>query len=200
MKITNREHWLTVMSNRYLWPALLRAGCKKPRRWRVSLGFPKGSRGGKGSHAIGQCWSVDASADGHTEIFVSPELNDVQATETLLHELIHAGVGLHHGHKGEFKRVFTEIGFIGRTRSGTPSEPLAAKIEAWIALMPKLKHAPLALPPGKENAGPGSRLVKVFCPDCGYTMRIARTWLEIAIPKCPSPECDSTDAAMMTEG
>lgn len=30
-----------------------------------------------------------------------------------------------------------------------------------------------------------TRLIKVMCAACGYTMRITRKWLEVAVPDCP---------------
>lgn len=33
--------------------------------------------------------------------------------------------------------------------------------------------------------GSSTRLIKVYCPECGYTMRVTRKWLEAAVPRCP---------------
>jgi len=30
-----------------------------------------------------------------------------------------------------------------------------------------------------------TRLRKVACPDCGYTVRMARSWMELGLPVCP---------------
>ena len=72
---------------------------------RVSIGFPRRSFG----HPIGQCWSVDASADGHSEIFISPELGTAEQTSRILGvlapEVVHATVGTAAGHKAPLNGV-----------------------------------------------------------------------------------------------
>jgi hypothetical protein len=195
----NRETWINQLCKDHIWPWLKPHGGKPPKKWRVSLGFPKGSRGGKGGHAIGQCWAQEASGDGAVEVFISPELTAKACAATLVHELIHAAVGVKEGHKGKFKKLAKAAGLIGRMRATTPGAELADAIDRWISIMPKFPHAPLTIPDGKK-VGPGSRMIKIFCPDCGYTLRTTRTWIEIAVPKCPNPECEDASEPMITEG
>jgi hypothetical protein len=76
--LTTREAWLTRIAEHYLWPRIEAAGGQRPRKYRVSVGFPKCRRGSNG-HSIGQCWSQEASADQTCEIFVSPELDAAEA-------------------------------------------------------------------------------------------------------------------------
>lgn len=33
-----------------------------------------------------------------------------------------------------------------------------------------------------------TRLLKAYCPKCGYLIRITRKWIAIGLPKCPT--CD----------
>jgi hypothetical protein len=35
----------------------------------------------------------------------------------------------------------------------------------------------------------GSRLIRVTCAQCGYKMRVARRWLQVATPLCPNFDC-----------
>jgi hypothetical protein len=45
-------------------------------------------------------------------------------------------------------------------------------------------HAELCKTEGKKQ---GTRLLKLRCPTCAYTVRIARKWLdEVGPPACPS--------------
>lgn len=57
--------------------------------------------------------------------------------------------------------------------------------------------------PGKDRpstiitSGPkpqGARLKKAHCPACGYTVRITRKWIEVAVPSCPNPGCEKHGA------
>jgi hypothetical protein len=194
----NREQWLTEVASRHLLTRLTSCGTKPPKKWRVSCGFPKGSRGGKGGHSIGQCWAKEASGDGHIEMFISPELTPFAAIETLVHELVHACVGVQAGHRGKFKEVARKIGLVGPMKSTKAGAELSLVITGIIRAMPAYPHAPLQLPEGKEK-GPGSRLIKIFCPQCEYTLRGTRQWLEQGVPVCPNKECDSAGEEMFAE-
>jgi hypothetical protein len=195
----NREQWLTEIGSKHLLPYLAKAGARKQlKKWRVSCGFPKGSRGGKGGHSIGQCWAREASGDNHVEIFISPELQPFAAVETLVHELVHAIVGTKCGHRGPFKELARKAGLVGPMRATKAGEELRLFIEHALRAMPPYPHAPLALPEGKK-VGTGSRLIKIHCPQCEYVLRGTRQWLEIAIPRCPNPDCDSFEEEMIAE-
>ena len=54
-----RQQWLETATE-YLAAHLIECGGEMPDKIRVSVGFPRGSR-----KAIGQCWYVKASSDGH---------------------------------------------------------------------------------------------------------------------------------------
>jgi hypothetical protein len=185
------------LAARHLWPLIESHGGKAPAGWRVSVGFPKGSRGGKGGHAIGQCWPAAASADDHTEMFISPELEAPRAADVLLHELIHAACP-RAKHGGEFKRIAKACGLTGKMTATVAGPDLAARIVEWLAKMPAYPHGVLKVPTG-SRVGPGSRLLKVSCDACGYTMRVTRTWLEVALPTCPDQECNGHGEAMTVQ-
>lgn len=181
-----REAWLNLVADRYLWPLIQSKGGKRPPKVRLSVGFPKGSRGGK--HAIGQCWSEEASTDDTFEIFSSPEQGSKQTIETLLHELIHASAGLKAGHSGEFKRIALAVGFLSPMKTTPPSDELKLQIAQWLEILPPFPGAPMCI--NRVNkAKPGSRLIKVWCTKCDYTMRITQKWIDTGIPTCPNGNC-----------
>src|ERR1700733_2018456 len=63
----------------------------------MGCGWP---RGGK-TELIGQCFGKSWTADGVTHIFISPtQGDDMSVLATLVHELIHAAVGVEEGHRG----------------------------------------------------------------------------------------------------
>ena len=37
----------------------------------------------------------------------------------------------------------------------------------------------------KARKAPRSPMRKVSCPDCGYTVRMARSWMSVGLPSCP---------------
>lgn len=107
---TTREGWLREavkrMEERYFIPHDQRM----PEKWAVSCGFPYGH-----ARAIGQCWDPGVAGDGTTHMFVCPTQTDpVVVLATLLHEMIHAIVGVKEGHKKPFGVVARRVGLAGK--------------------------------------------------------------------------------------
>lgn len=186
---TTRESWLLAAIDRMaisLFPPF-----KRP-RWRVTCGWPKGTRGGK--HAIGQCWPPTASADGTCEIFISPELDEpLEILHTLAHEMIHAIVGNECGHRGEFVKLCSKIGLVKPWTATTPGPELARTLATYGWQLGPYPHARLN-DPRKRQA---TRMLKATCtnPNCAlliesngekpYTVRISQQWADAGMPSCP---------------
>lgn len=191
----NREEWLTYVANTKVWPLLQTAGATIPPRWRVSVGFPKGARGG--NKTIGQCWSELASADKHREIFISPILTASPAVEVLVHEAIHAALPDGTGHKGPFKRIAVAAGLTGKMTATVATPELARQIREWLVELPEYPHAAMTV---AVRGSKGSRLVKCQCPDCGYTVRTTQKWIAVALPACPNGDCLNFEREMIVSG
>lgn len=166
-------------------PQFLCCAYTVPAKVRVSVGWPRGSHG-KG-RAIGQCWSVEASSDGHAEIFVSPELGEkagsVKIMGVLAHELAHAIVGTEVGHKAPFKRCAEAVGLTGKMTATEEGPEFTAFAEAFIAKRGPYPAGTLSLNARKKQ---GTRLLKCECAECGYTVRVTRRWLDaVGAPWCP---------------
>ena len=182
-----REAWLCRAAE------LLKSVCEPhftyPERLRISCGWPSKSALAARKRRIGECWATTASKDRSAEIFISPCLDDPQlVVGVLLHELIHAGVGVECGHKGPFKRAALAIGMEGKMTETLPGPALRQRIAYLIEDLGPYPHACLD---GMERAGPkkqGTRMMKVECPSCGYTVRTTAKWLEIGTPTCPCGE------------
>jgi hypothetical protein len=114
----NREKWLieaTGLLELEFFNKPIRA---LPKKLALSCGIPKGS-----SRAIGQCWDPRVSSDGTTHIFICPSLDDpLQILATLLHELIHACVGIQERHGGNFAKMARWVGLEGKLTATTVSE------------------------------------------------------------------------------
>lgn len=150
----------------------------------VSCGFPGGRSASGKNAAIGQCWSSQASAAGRTEIFISPTISDpIVVLATLLHEVIHAVVGLECGHKGEFKRVAIACGLEGKMTATVASEALKSVLATWVSHLGEYPHAQLT-PSASGIKKQSTRLIKVECPSCGYTVRTTQKWLQVGVPTC----------------
>lgn len=202
-----REQWFGHAVE-LLRPLLADQGAEIP-KVRVSTGWPKGSRGGKSVHAIGQCWCKSASADGTHEVFISPELDDpARVLDVLAHELVHAAVGIQAGHGPDFAKVAKGIGLEGRmtaTVAGPDFEKFGRKACRTLGKFPHARLGSVAPTsgspkakgpgaegePGEDTPRQGTRMRKVQCenPECGMVMRTTAKWIEE--PGLPTCACGS---------
>ena len=182
---TLREEWLGKLA-KAIAPKLVKLGHPLP-SYRIACGFT--SKGAK-SNRIGECWSSSCSADAHHEIFIHPAMDDAMAVAgTLVHELIHAAVGLACQHKGDFKTVALAMGLEGKMTATTVGPAAIAYLEPMLKKLGPYPHAKLSSGGGmssnpKRSSG---KLIKASCPDCGYGIKIAKKWLDLCgLPECPA--------------
>jgi len=179
-----REQWLQQAVRR-LTPTFTRAGVVVP-DVAVSVGWPGGR--GKKANVIGQCWPPSSTADGRPAIFISPALtgkDPVNILATLTHELVHA-VGCP-GHKGKFVKLARDVGLVKPWTATRAGDALAIALDAHADKLGPFPHAAVRSGLG-VGLGPevqSTRMLKVYCPDDGYTLRTTRKWLDVAIPDCP---------------
>lgn len=186
-KYATREEWLkaaeAIMAT---WIEI--EGYEYPTNTRVACGFPKQSKG-RGV-AIGQCWSTEVSGDKHFEIFVSPtHANAVEACGTLLHEMVHATVGIEAGHGKEFVKLARLVGLEGKATHCGPGADTKELIELRVlkslgaypaAQMNILDIKTKKVPNGKTY------LRKCECEECGYIAYTTAKWItEVGLPHCP---------------
>jgi hypothetical protein len=172
----NREEWLNAMAGRVK-PLFEEAGLTLAESYKMSCGWSsRGAKGKAGLSRIGECWSPVSSSGGFTEIFISPVIDDsVTVAATLVHELLHDKV---------FGRFAKHLGLKGPMKSTTPGEALTERLNVLISELGNYPHARMeVLTNGKKKQG--TRMLKVVCPQCGYTVRIAAKWLEEGVPTCP---------------
>ncbi len=164
----NREKYLTETTKIF---KILFAehGHKIPDNIRISCGFARGSR-----KAIGQCFNEKLSKDSTIEIFICPTQSDTnRVCDILAHELIHACYPLA-GHKGDFRKCAKDIGLTGKLTATVASEELNTWINSNIkSKLGEYPHQELCDSKKKQS----TRLIKVACNSCGYTVRISRKWL-----------------------
>lgn len=137
----NRETWLNSLAA-MMAPRFAELGHPLP-PFRVSVGFPSA---GMDSAAIGECWDKRASKDGRFEIFIRPDTADsMEVAFVLGHELIHAAVGLEHGHKGDFATVAIALGFPRPlTKAAPPTPELRAWFQPMLDTLGAIPHAALS--------------------------------------------------------
>jgi hypothetical protein len=198
----NREQWLG-RAIELMRPEFAAAGAPLPERLAVSCSWPSGNP----RTVIGECWVAAASSRGYVEVFISPVLDQVAGVQgvlvTLRHELVHAAG--RRGHGREFKALAVELGLSG-SMTATIASPELQDFINW-TLLPQLGSYPHGAITGRGEilvppSGPGdkpiilrpddrpkkqsTRLLKAGCPECGYTIRLAKKWADVGLHGCPS--------------
>lgn len=151
----------------------------------VSVGWPSSGGLSQKRRTVGQCWSSEASEDGLPHIYISPVLGDpFEVLHVLVHELVHATVGTEAGHKGEFIKLAREVGLVKPWTATGPGEELTAHLYNIIEELPDYPHRMLSPTDKKRKVG-GTRMIKLTCPDDGYSVRTTKKWIEVGFPVCP---------------
>ena len=177
-----REAWLLRLVNA-LRPSFQDVGHPLPDRLRITCGWPSKAALARIHRTIGECWPPAASADQTVEIFISPCLGTaIEASETLVHELIHA-VGVK-GHLKEFSAIARTIGLKKPWRATTATPELRERLNGLISHIGPYPHATLdrSMVPYKKD---GTRMHKLVCPRDGYTVRTSEKWIDVGMPTCP---------------
>lgn len=151
----------------------------------VTVGYPplnaRGKRGERRGCYIGQEWhgndAEKAFVTIHPERLKTPE----KAAQAIVEEIV---------------------------RSTWGPRRLEARLSKVVGeCKPKIQEAVDAVgdpPPGfaqmtEPKPQQKARLLKVECPDCGYTVRVANSWLKKAKPICPDPECKNYQDKMKVD-
>lgn len=174
-----REAWLNAALGRVREMVLDKAGAVVPADCRVSVGFPGG---GSARKRIGECWPRRLSADGVNEVFINPTLSDPgRMLDVLIHEAIHAVDDCASGHGKAFKQVAKAVGLEGKMTATVAGPALKAWIDATVNTLPALEHGALSLGGRKKQS---TRMLKLECTSCGYTVRTTQKWLDMGVPSC----------------
>jgi hypothetical protein len=133
---------------------------------RVSCGWP--SRGGAGSGqrvVIGQCFDGSVSKDGKPQIFISPRIDEsIEVLGTLLHEMVHASVGVQHRHRKPFSQAARKVGLEGPPTATTVGKELVPLLQTFVERMGPYPHAAL-VPTQKPKPGSRLRLYECQCAE-----------------------------------
>lgn len=177
----NREEWLNAALDE-MRPWFEEAGAPIPPKVRASIGW-MGGRGRKSS-TIGQCWGPEQVKDHTPAIFIIPSIDDpVTILDILTHEAVHAAGKMNH--RKEFSDLAKKIGLEKPWTATKASPELLEKLKALAEKLGPFDHAAIRKSAIKVQT---TRLLKVECPDCGYTARITQKWLDVGFPTCPCGE------------
>ena len=166
------------------------SGYNVPRKIRYSVSLPSRNAMSRNRTTIGQCWSASVSDDGHNEIFITPLMDDErQVVATLIHEMVHAVVGLNEGHNKVFKRCALDVGLEGKMTATTLSDNTWNYIKPLVDRLGAYPHGKMTPVVNKKKQT--TRMVKVECLNgCNFHYRQSRTMMETAQAACPICNAD----------
>lgn len=178
----NREEWLNKAVKELKHTLFINYDMTD--NWRVSCGFPSKGAMAKKKRAMGECWSDLNSESGHYEVFISPVLSLASdVLPVLVHEFVHVIAGIEAGHKGQFRKIAMDVGLQPPMTSTTPDEFLVAFLRDLAMKLGDYPHAKLdSLSNGQKKDG--TRMLKLECENCGYTVRTTKKWLDVGLPTC----------------
>lgn len=158
--------------------------------YRISVGFPKHSRGGK---AIAVCHPKASSSDGVSEIFVTPEIDDpVEVLEAICHEVCHAADDCRSGHQHWFAFAARKLGLDGKLTKTYAGDKLKATLREYADLLGAFPHHAMQSDVGHKKDT--TRQLKVSCDnhDCGFIFRTSASQIRKlgATGTAPCPACD----------
>ncbi|MDR0606000.1 MAG: SprT-like domain-containing protein [Bacteroidales bacterium] len=150
-------------------------GFTLPSKVRVSVGFPPKGGLSNNRRCFGICVRDSGVADRIPQIYLNPTIEKVGGEmgflAILIHELIHACGIKNHGK--DFKRMGEALGLEGNMRSSHASSWLQEDFKGIALQLGDFPHAPVV--PALQFLKPDKcRIHKCACPECGYTVRIAK--------------------------
>ena len=199
-----REEWLS-RAIELMRPEFEAAGAPLPERLAVSCIWPSENP----QTMIGECWVAEASSRGSVEVFISPGPRPGRRRPgRARHPAARAGT------RGRSPRPRQGVQGAGggagpeRADDGNDRQPRAARLHqldraAPAGLLPTRRHHrarrdrgsadrarrqadhPAPRRPAKKQS---TRMLKAECPECGYTIRLAKKWADIGLPSCPSDD------------
>lgn len=182
-----REAWLEHAVKLFT-PVFQTAGYEVP-RVRVACGWPHARGTSAKNRCLGEYWTGEAAADGVPQIFISPYLTIVDDAQgvlaTLVHEIVHATVGVKANHGKKFRDCALKVGLEGKMTATNAGTNLLGILKGFSNQLGEYPHAKLDLTksPVKKQS---TRMHKAECSECGYTVRLSQKWLdEVGSPHCP---------------
>ena len=152
---------------------------------RISAGFP--STGHRGRNTA-EAWSEDGGTS--FVIFVRPDSQEPYwVAAALAQELARIAAGPKDGYGHLFKHIAISIGLRGTKKQSLPGLRFKKLINPALDKAGPLPIAAREPARAARTEKQKTRMLKVWCPQCGYVARVSRKWLdEVGEPLCPRHE------------
>ncbi len=162
-KHITREDWLKA-AVKLLTPKLEANGGVMPDKLHVLTSWPVSNA----KKAVGMCFAKTWTKDESTYICISPVLGEEDLPEllgTLLHELVHAVVGVEHNHNKHFKKMALKVGLTGKMRSTENTPELVVELGRMMMELGSYPHSTIMPPKPKQKKKGKKQILKFSCPD-----------------------------------
>lgn len=177
MATDQREAWLEKMMP-YVTTHFESVGYKVPKDIRVSCGWPHKGGIAKRKQRIGECWDSKLTTDNHFLIFISPILDEpVKVVGVLIHEVVHAVVGLKVSHKKPFATCAAMVGLTAPWTGTGETDELKSTIKGWIAKVGPYPHGAIK-PRAMQAEQEKGRMLLLEC-ECGLKIRSTQKWIDL---------------------
>ena len=157
----------------------------RPKKIRFSCSLPSRGAFSETRRVLGQCWSEEASDDQTIEILISQTIGDaLEAASTLVHELVHAYVGVECGHGRIFRKCAISVGLCGKMTDTQATPELQNFLNKCIDELGDYPHASLnSTNPKKKQI---NRYLKLTCSDehPEFYVRATEKMLKSGVPLC----------------
>ena len=179
----NREEWLQGAADAVRQEAA-KLGFPVPDVLRISVGFPSRGALARKKRRVGECWTPAAAKDGVHQIFISPLVHELdQVLEVVTHEVSHS-YNIDAGHKKPFQKIGAALGLTGPWTSTSWKEGLPNWAKRASEKLGPFPHSPID-PILREKTKQSTRMLKVSCPECDYTVRTTAKRIAVGLPTCP---------------
>jgi hypothetical protein len=189
------EAWLRAAVDA-LRPDFEAIGKTLPATIRGDFGFT--SHGSKKTGISGQYYEGSASTDDVPKLIIRCNTDDpIAILEAVVHQAVHAVVGVKEGHGKAFREVGLRMGLEPPMRTSKAGKRLSERLHALAADLGPFPNARLNFETtgadGKEKRVADrpkkqeTRQLRVEClvDGCGYCARASAKWLRIGLPLCP---------------
>lgn len=150
--------------------------------FQISAGFPSSGRRGR---ELAEAWREEGGES--YRIFIRPDRHDpYKVAAALAHQLAHMAAGPRDTHGHLFRHIAVSIGLRGRATDAAPGRVFQELVKRVLEKAGPLPEPFLGPPERAQKAKQKTRLIKVWCRQCGYVARVSRKWLnDVGEPLCP---------------
>jgi hypothetical protein len=161
---------------------------------RCNFGFT--AHGSKKTGITGQYYDGSASTDTLPKLIIRCNTDEpFTILEAVVHQCVHAVVGVEEGHGKTYREVGLQIGLEPPMRTSKAGKRLSERLHALSAELGPFPNSRLNFETtgadGKEKRVADqpktqeNRQLKATCPKCGFPVRTSAKWFRVGMPCCP---------------